>query len=47
MYLEVYGVNIITYDYFQDSSVNNELVAKKVRKLYKSGFAKRTENLKH
>jgi hypothetical protein len=47
MFLEVYGVNVITYDYFQDGSVNNQLVAKKVRKLYKSGFATRTENLKH
>lgn len=47
MFLEVYGVNVITYDYFKDASQNNELIAKSVRKLYKSGFAKRPESLKH
>jgi hypothetical protein len=41
LFLEEYGINVITYDYFKDASTKN------IRKLYKSGFAKRTETLKH
>ena len=46
MFLEVYGVNVITYDYFKDVSENNQLIAKSVRKLYKSGFNTRIDSLK-
>jgi hypothetical protein len=46
LFLEEYGINVITYDYFKDASKDNQLITKTVRKLYKSGFAKRIESLK-
>lgn len=47
MFLENYGINIITYEYFRDAYENNQLVSKSVRKLYKSGFAKRIQSLRY
>jgi hypothetical protein len=42
MYLEEYGINVITYEYFNDLDIG-----KNVRKFYKSGFSKRIQSLRY
>lgn len=47
MFLEIYGINVIPYEYFKDNYQNSILVSKTVRKLYNSGFSTRIQSLKY